>query len=414
MSGTIKELHQVQVHVTQLQLGMYVSALDRDWLETPFLFQGFLLTDPDDLFTLRSLCDHVVIDLPKSRTMTLDLPAMHSSEVVPRPAYGISNDVQSEIRAANTGYRQAFSEVRNMLKGIQEGDGFDAAQMRLAVRACLDSVIRNPSALLWLTRIKHVDQYTAEHCLNVGIQAMALGRHLGLGRKHIELLGLCGMLHDVGKMRVDQAILNKPGRVSTEEFEHLKLHVTYGREELSKDPDMPREVIAAAYSHHERLDGNGYPEGLAGAGLGFYTRLVTIVDAYDAITSSRCYSASNSSATALKILYENRGTQFDEKLVVRFIECIGLYPPGALVEMSSGEVGVVLSVDPAHRLLPKVALVRDAGKRPMTQQVVDLAAEQGLQPEQRMRVARVLTDGEYGVDLEDFTIRNISLSDQLD
>lgn len=411
MSGTSNQTHQIRLSTADVLPGMYIAELDRDWLETPFLFQGFQLNDPDDLCTLRNLCDYVVVDLRRSRSDTSDIPTHSRGAESLFSGYRLASDIEDEIKAANAGYRSAFNEVRTMLRGVHLGDGFNTDNMRQAVRACLDSVIRNPSALLWLTRIKHVDQYTAEHCLNVGIQAMALGRHLGLGRKHIELLGLCGMLHDVGKMRVDQNILNKPGRVSREEFEHLKLHVTFGREELLKDPDMPQQVVAAAYCHHERLDGKGYPLGAPRESLGFYTRLVTIVDAYDAITSMRCYSAGKSSAAALKILYDNRGTQFDEKLVVKFIECIGLYPPGALVEMNSGEIGVVLSVDPAHRLQPKVALVRDASKQPMVQRIVDLAAESSLLPDQRLRIARVLADGEFGVDLEDFTIRNIHLAD---
>ncbi len=409
MSGTIKQLHQIRISSAQLQLGMYVSSLDRDWLETPFLFQGFLVDDPDDLFALRAMCEFVVVDLHKTRGLSFDPGTIKPSQERRGPAYAVTNDIQSEIRTANASYRLAFSEVRRMLQSVVAGGGFEAATMLTAVRSCMDSIIRNPSALMWLTRIKHVDQYTAEHCLNVGIEAMALGRHLGLGKKHIELLGLCGMLHDVGKMRVDQEILNKPGRLTRDEFELMKTHTTHGRDELSRDPDMPSQVIDAAYGHHERLDGTGYPRGIAASGLDFYTRVVTIVDAYDAITSVRCYSSGKSSAAALKILYENRNTQFDEKLVVKFIECIGLYPPGALVELSTGEVGVVLSVDPAQRLLPKVAIVRNAQKAPVLQRVVDLAAEPLVEGVRPLSVARVLADGEFGVDLETFTLQNINL-----
>ena len=413
MSQSIQQLQTVKMPSSQLQLGMYVSELDCDWLDTPFLFQGFMLEDPDDLFALKNLCDYVFIDVVKTRSMTSDLllTASVTQPRKPQSSYKVSSAIETEIAHANQSYRESFREIRTMLDHVCRGETLDARRMIAAVRPCLDSIVRNPSALLWLTRIKHVDQYTAEHCLNVGIQVMALGRHMGLGIKHMELLGLCGMMHDVGKMDLDQTILNKPGRLTAEEFEHIKLHPVYGRDELAKDPNMPEEVIRVAYSHHERLDGKGYPCQLPASSLDFYVRAITIVDAYDAITSSRCYSSSHSSAEALKILYNNRGTQFDEKLVVSFIECIGIYPPGSLVEMNTGEVGVVLSADPMHRLQPKVALVRDENKQPIGQVIVDLAASSGDTGMAGYRISKVLVDGSYGVDLESFTAANIRLTD---
>lgn len=404
-SGTTKTLHQVQVSVAQLRLGMYVCLLDRPWLETPFLFQGFLINSEQELQALRSLCNYVFIDLLKTHVDVSDLANGQPQHDKAAFSYPVVKDVELELGRAAAHYGKAFYEIKNILNAVERGDSFSTAEMIEAVRDCLDSVIRNPSALMWLTRIKHADQYTAEHCVNVGIQAMTLGRHLGLSLKHLELLGLSGMLHDVGKMDIDPAILNKPDRLTAEEFEIVKQHALFGFQELSKDEDLPEEVKVVAYSHHERLDGKGYPRGLPGHSLDFYTRVITIVDAYDAITSKRCYSPSNPSAKALKILYESRGVQFDEALVVKFIECMGIYPPGTLVEMSTGEVGVVLSADPAHRLAPRVALVRDSHKHPMEQLIVDLRFEP-VGP-QALRVSKVLVDGSYGVDLEDFTLNNI-------
>jgi len=405
---TSKSLQVMKIQSDQIRLGMYVSELDVPWLETPFLFQGFMLEDPDDLMTVRGLCAYVYIDVMKTRIPMSDLQRLPAAK---SPiAYPVTTDIQTEIRTASKRYGVTFQHVRALLTQIENGEQAGLQAFPELVRGCVESILHNPSALMWLTRIKHRDQYTAEHCMNVGVLAMALGRQLGIGRKHIELLGLCGMLHDVGKMRLDQKILNKPGRLTAEEFDHIKLHVTYGYEELSQDPDMPQEVMKVALQHHERLDGRGYPKGALAGTLDFYTRVVAIVDAYDAITSRRCYSSPRSSAEALKILYEERGTQFDEKLVVKFIECVGLYPAGALVELSSGEVGVVLAVNPEHRLLPKVALIRDADKRIMPQRVVDLAASRDEEGKPDLRVKSVLIDGSHGIDLEAFTQSNINLS----
>lgn len=402
------DLHQVRIHPIQLQFGMYVCMLDRPWLETPFLFQGFLVSHEEDLFALRSLCEYVYIDLLLTR---VDVSGLKPLKAISGPgprAYPISVDIEHEIGRAGKAYHRSLTEIKLILHCVNEHNSIDFDKMVLAVRDCLESVIRNPSALLWLARIKHVNQYTAEHCVNVGIQAMALGRHLGIATKHIELLGLCGMLHDVGKMNLDQDVLNKPGSLTSEEARHVQLHPVMGRDQLSKDPKVPKEVINVAYSHHERIDGLGYPQKLPASRLDFYIRAITIVDAYDAMTSNRCYSAGKCSAHALKTLYNDIGTQFDESLVIKFIECIGLYPPGSLVEMNSGEVGVVLSVDPLRRLSPKVALLRDSQKRPMHQLVVDLKHEP-FAVKGGMRVAGVLPDGAHGISLESFSFANVNL-----
>ncbi|MGB3620982.1 HD-GYP domain-containing protein [Ketobacter sp. MCCC 1A13808] len=407
--NTPNDRDTIKVPIDELELGMHVSALDRPWLDTPFLFQGFPLEDPDDLATLRNICEYVYIDVLKARHVSSD--ARTSPVDLDRcpENYALQAKVEEEITKAHISYQCSFTEVEQILDTAYVDKLPDTRVIREHISECVDSIERNPSAMLWLTRIKNADKYTAEHCLNVGLLAIAFGRHLGVGRKHMELLGLCGMLHDVGKMKVDQTILNKPGKLTKEEYEHIKLHVNFGWEILQQDTTLPEEVIAACHHHHERQDGQGYPDQLDANTLGFYTKVVTIVDAYDAITSQRCYSAGTTSAAALKILYDNSGTQFDPKLVVKFIECIGIYPPGALVEMMSGEVGVVISVDPVNRLLPKVALLLDANKNPMQQRIVDLKRQRDLDAERQLRIRKVLMDGSFGVDLFEFTTRNINM-----
>lgn len=401
--------HTVKIPTTQLGKGMYVSSLDRPWLDTPFLFQGFPIQDQDDLFALKNICEFVYIDTLKSHFIP---DAKRSHPMVKGSKfhhYPIKETVENEISCAYKTHQESHQSIKAMLDKVARRESFDTAIFKHHVKECVDSIERNPSAMMWLTKIKHVDQYTAEHCLNVGVLAIALGRHLGVGRKHMELLGLCGMLHDVGKMKVDQALINHPGKLTDEQFEQVKMHAQFGREILEVDADLNTEVITAAFSHHERIDGKGYPRGINSTRLSFYTKVVSVVDAYDAITSRRCYSAGTTSAEALKILYENSDSQFDKRLIIKFIECIGIYPPGALVEMNTGEVGIVLSVDPGHRLLPKVALLLDAKKNPMAQYIVDLKTQRETDCPDPMRVQTVLMDGSYGINLENFTHENIKL-----
>lgn len=407
---TYKERQLVKVPTGELELGMHVAKLDRPWLETPFMLQGFPINKQEDLDALRNICEYVYIDVLKSHYLSPELRTNPLAPGAPTVQYQTTTTVEYEIRAASEAYQKNLAEIKTLLQSIGKGSAPQAVLLKQHVRECVDSIERNPSAMMWLTRIKHADQYTAEHCVNVGVLAMTLGRHLGLDRRQLEMLGLAGVLHDVGKMQLDQTILFKPGRLTSEEFEHVKAHTTHGKQLLQADPMVPEEVIAAAYSHHERMDGKGYPEGLPEQAIGFHARVVSIVDAYDAITSRRCYSASQSSAQALKILYENAGTQFDQKLVVKFIESIGIYPPGSVVEMDTGEVGVVLSADPDNRLLPKIALLRDAHKNPIPQRIIDLKLERKKASGPQHRIKTVLSDGAYGIDLEEFTRFNINLT----
>lgn len=408
---TYKKLHLVKVPTEQLELGMHVTKLDRPWLETPFLLQGFPINKQEDLDALRNICEYVYIDVLKTHYLSPDLRVNPIAPGTPTTRYQTTTTVEQEIRSASEAYQKSLTEIKSLLQAI--GSGGDTIQAKLVkqhVRECVDSIERNPSAMMWLTRIKHADQYTAEHCVNVGVLAMTLGRHLGVNRQQLEMLGLAGVLHDVGKMKLDQDILFKKGRLTAEEFNHIKLHTTFGKELLISDPMLPGEIISAAYSHHERIDGRGYPEALPEMAISFYARAVSIVDAYDAITSRRCYSEPKPSAQALKILYENAGTHFDKKLVVKFIESIGIYPPGSVVEMDSGEVGVVLSADPENRLLPKIALLLDANKHPVAQRIIDLKLERSTASGPQHRIKAVLTDGAYGIDLEEFTRYNINLA----
>lgn len=402
-----KKLIVSKILPEELKIGMYVSELDRPWLETPFLFQGFRIESEQEIDAIRDLCDFVFIDVVKSDC----IPA--NSQSVPlsprkRKRYKIERPAEQEISAAYNDYQGSLKAVDRLLLEIQDYQTFDSKPIRHHVTRCASSIVRNPAALMWLSRIKHVDSYTAEHSLNVGILAMSVGRHLGYDREDLETLGLCGILHDVGKMHIDPEILNKPGRLTPEEMEHIRHHPDLSIKILSQDESLGKTVLEAAHSHHERFDGLGYPGGVNASQLNEFTKIVTIVDAFDAMTSERCYSDAKPISEALKVLYENRNEQFDDDLVIRFIECIGVYPPGSIVEMISGEVGFVIN-NTKHRVLPRVALMLDKDKQPMMQHIVDLSAQSEAGENERMHIRKVLPDGSHDLTLEEFTRQNIRI-----
>ena len=233
------------------------------------------------------------------------------------------------------------------------------------------------------------DEYTAEHSLNVCILAIAFGRHLGLDPADLAKLGLCGLLHDVGKMRVPPAVLNNPGKLTDKEFKQVKAHSVHGRNLLMSAVGLYQGVVDVAYSHHEKVDGTGYPRQISARGLSEFTRIITIVDAYDAMTADRCYAPAITTTKAIGIINADKGGHFDERLADEFVDMIGLYPPGSLVELISGDIGIVISRNLRYRQLPKVLLVKDSARHSVSERVVDLAKTERGQLGKEYLIAKV-------------------------
>jgi HD-GYP domain-containing protein (c-di-GMP phosphodiesterase class II) len=273
----------------------------------------------------------------------------------------------------------------------------------------MKSILANPDAMLWLSKIRNEDQYTSEHCFNVCILSLILGKHLGLSGNDLVDLGVCGMLHDVGKMKISPDILNKEGDLTDEEFQIMKTHTTHGRNILLANSNMLPAAIDVAFGHHEAVDGSGYPRGLPSTNISDFCRIIQVCDVYDAITSLRVYKKPQSSLTALKALYDNRGTKFDKNFVEQFIECIGLYPPGSVVELVDGEIALVLSTNYSNRRLPKILIVRDIKKMPCQERVVDLSILPKGTDVAPLLIKTTLPNGSYGVRLEEFVKKGLKV-----
>ena len=214
------------------------------------------------------------------------------------------------------------------------------------------------------------------------------------------------MLHDVGKMQIPDEILNKPAKLSEEEFAEMKKHPELGRNLLMKSEGSMSYAVDVALNHHEQMDGQGYPRGLFAKELSQYSRIIAIVDAFDAMTSDRCYDAARSTLDALKEIYRNRGKHFDEELALEFIQLMGPYPPGTIVELNNGHVGIVLSSVEKKRHLPKVRVLLDKEKNSMQEEIVDLLSiERGMLPRDWL-IRKVLKDGDHGIHLEEYPVRS--------
>lgn len=383
-----------KVMAKDIKVGMYMSFADRPWLETRFLFQGILLTTEKQVGEVRKECQHIFVNRQKSRVIQTAREPVPTETTAPP----ILKPVEREFVAAQKAHVNAGSQIQENLKRLVAGEGINVTRIRSSVKSCVKSIVTNPNALLWLGRLRTKDNYIAEHCLNVGILAIAFGRHLDMNLDELEMLGMCGMLHDVGKLEVDQKILDKPASLTEEEFAVIKGHCLIGKEILSKDENMPKEVVEAAFGHHERMDGSGYPRSIQADTLSLYTRIISIVDTYDAITTNRCYDQSRPAAEAIKILFSCRNTQFEPILVEKFIECLGIYPTGSLVELKTGEGAVVIDSNKNSRLNPRVSIVLDEDKHTRAPLIIDTSSE-GSSDSART-IKRVLDENDYPVDLK--------------
>jgi len=405
-----KRLSTIKIHISELKIGMFVSKLDRDWQETPFLMQGFMIESLDDIDTVAEFSQYVWIDAVRDEWIPPEQRGVSGSAIPKVKTYINKIEAQKEHQAALGVFREAKKLTKTLLDDVRLGGVVNTEQAKATVKDCVSSILRNADALIWMSKMRNEDEYTAEHCLNVCILAIAFGRHLGMSEAELEKLGLCGLLHDVGKMRVPPQILNKREELSEKEFNIIKAHTVHGRNLLMSSPGVPNSTVDVAYSHHERVDGSGYPRKLKASGISDFARIIGIVDAYDAMTGDRCYSRAIPGTEALKRIFHDRGTHFDERLALEFIKCVGLYPPGSLVELVNGLVGIVLESNHKYRHLPKIIVVKDLNKPLDKERIINLNEVEQKNLDKSFLIKRALCDGSYGIRIREYRERGLAFT----
>jgi HD-GYP domain-containing protein (c-di-GMP phosphodiesterase class II) len=290
-----------------------------------------------------------------------------------------------------------------MFSAVQAGKALDAPRVKEAVSSMTDSVVRNPDAMLLLARMKEKGAHTLDRAFGVSIYMITFGRFLQLPRDQLDLLGMLGLLQDIGKTRVPEELLNKKEPLTDAEFDLCRRHVDYSVEILTETAGLPAELPGLAALHHERFDGSGYQRGVKGTDIGLYASIAGLVDCFDVLTHPRPYSEALSPSNALSQLYGWRGTQFDGPLVEQFIQCIGIYPVGSVVQLNSGEVGVVIAQNRVRRLQPRVMVLLDAESRPITpHKILDLLKEPKTASGEPYRIRRTLESSQLPLDPRDF------------
>jgi len=367
--------------VSQLAIGMFVVELDRPWLETPFLFQGFELKTEEQIQSVKNFCNYVYIDKTKTRTIKHTIagnPSLTQSKIlnnidVDKAPPKNAGAFEQEILRAESIYTDTEQVIANFMKTAAKGSGVDGWLAKKSVAECVNSVLNSPDAMLWLTQLKNKDKYTMQHSLNTCLLSIVFGRHLNLSKEVMINLGLCGMLHDIGKMQIPLRILRKRGPLTEEELKIMKTHTTLGYELLKSSDCMDSCVAETVLTHHERLDGSGYPRGLKQGSISDYAKIVSIVDAYDSMTSDKVYQESKTHLEATHLMMTMAGIYWDKKLVIKFIESLGVYPPGCVVVMTNGAIGIVVEVNERMKLRPRVILLLDEEKQPVPEQLIDLS-----------------------------------------
>lgn len=434
------------VAVADLEIGMFVAEPDCAWTDLPFLLQGFVLATAEEIEILRGKCRFVQIDRSRSlgeqhrararqhdrqlhgtpfqRLPEADAPhARRRSAVFAGPAgderlhsrrqrfLGFLQQQDGSTQARELSQELDYIEPRfDHFQGVL-GDTFaqvesaravDLRQLREGLQDMVGSLKRNADALAWLLRLRQVDQYSFDHSIDVAVYLMMLGHHIGWRSQRLVDLGLAGLLQDVGKAKLPPELLAKSQPLSDQEQALLRSHVAGSLEILFAQANLPSEVLLTVSRHHERWDGSGYPCGLGGNQIGLAAEMAGLVDSFCAMTKRTPYRDALGHQGALEELSKQRNRQFNPALLDQFVQCVGLYPVGTLVELASGEVGVVIQQNRLQRSRPRILLLLDRAKAAVPGYQVRDLRDKGCQG---LSVDKSLPFGAYGLSADDYYLR---------
>ncbi|UTY56905.1 HD-GYP domain-containing protein [Massilia sp. erpn] len=352
-----------KVDSSQLKVGMYIQDLSCDWMTHPFVRNRFLISSEEEIRKILKAGIHdVIIDASKGLDVE-EAPTVAEAQaatereitqLAAKPAKVVKVGLGEELQRAAQIRHQASNLVRNVMADVRLGKAVEVDQVQPVVQNITESILRNPGALLGLLRIKTKDDYTFLHSVSVCALLVAFCNSRGMDEETTREAGLGGLLHDAGKAMVPDAILNKPGRLTEEEFDIIRKHPQDGYDILRKSPGIGPIPLDITLHHHERRDGTGYPSQQAGDGISELAQMAAIVDVYDAITADRCYHKGMPAAAALRKIYEWSKFHFNPQYVQEFMRCVGIYPVGTLVLLESGRLGVVVEPHETNLLAPKV------------------------------------------------------------
>jgi HD-GYP domain-containing protein (c-di-GMP phosphodiesterase class II) len=523
---------QTRVPSSELKIGMFVSSLDRPWIDTPFMLQGFLIEDQEDIGQLQQHCEFVLVDWSRSALKnpvteskqrgrlatetaakmrspdntnqtsgagTKSPPARKDNRAAATPAVPVTytarrsrkakvrippqttarNDGQSgerngransdmegilseltgkmmsffankpkmqkasasgkhrrpasggktannqrlafiprdielsqyvevrpveeEIAPAIKAHDNASALLNNLIQDIKANNRFALEETENVILEVVDSMIRNPDAMMWVARLRKQDEFVYGQGLHTAVYLVALGLHLGLPKNMLGQLCTTGLLLDIGKIKLPKELLLKNGRLTPEEFEVVKNHVQLGLDVLEETPEIHPDVLQGIAQHHERENGSGYPAGLSKDDIGLFGRMSAIVDSFSAMTSPRPYGKAMAAFEALQSILNSDPGLYQAGMIEQFIQAIGVFPVGSMVLLSTGEVAVVISHSKVRRLKPRVLIISDSNKQPLPHPItLDLLNQPQSESNEEIYIQRGLTAGAFGLDTREY------------
>ncbi|MBI5920247.1 MAG: HD-GYP domain-containing protein [Betaproteobacteria bacterium] len=352
-----------KINARQLCLGMHIHELCGSWLSHPFWRTKFVLEDPEDI---RKIIASGIKEVWINTDEGLDVEESQDGRVTAAPAEKVLSaastcselskqvTLSAEVKMAAKTCNKATEAVRSMFQEIRMGKAVSPAAASEFIKEISASVHRNPGALISLARLKTADNYTYMHSVAVCALMIGLARQMAFDEDDVREAGLAGLFHDIGKAKLPMKVLNKPGKLTDEEFAIIKEHSTAGYQILEQGKDANETLLNVCLHHHEKTDGSGYPHHQRGDEISLYTKMCAVCDVYDAITSNRPYKPGWDPSESIHKMTEWSGGHFDMEVFHAFVKCIGIYPTGSLIRLSSGRLGVVLDQTEKSLLMPTV------------------------------------------------------------
>ncbi|AMK10498.1 HD-GYP domain-containing protein [Pseudodesulfovibrio indicus] len=377
-----------KISIEELEPGMEVVQVAHDmWQRLPYLYMepGIIESEEEVARLLELGYKETFVALDDGEGMTdeerlneLIAGRDHDREQKPRVPF------HQALGDAMVTYEDAMAHAMHIVRDAKLGRKMDYATSLETASAIVESAVSNPDTLVCLAKLSDFDDYTYTHSINVAAIAVVFGEYIGMSREELILLGVSGMMHDLGKTTVPAAIINKPGRLSKAECEEIKRHPAYGRTILQRNGDIPTQVLEAVKHHHEKYNGSGYPGGLVRKDIPAFARILCLADVYDALTSDRCYKQAILPNKALGIMYGMRDQDFDPMEVQLFIKCLGIFPAGSFVRLNTGEYALVFESNSSQPLTPKIRIVMDQAMNPIQTRDVDLMDQE--EPPSRIEI----------------------------